>query len=668
MVTGPRETPHPIILHVDDQGNPVRLAEASAIYVTTVSALNISATNYLGLSLTGVAVPQGTGTEIQFRRNSTQLGGDSSLTFDEGNQRLRAAEIVVGDLSSTNTIYSEETITARLSVSSPSISSIDFKTQTLSATTISAVTVCATNYNSLFDSLNFQNLDARYLNSSGDSVTGSFTVQSLSATTISATNWRGLPSALATWNASSIQGIPVTSTPPSPLQTLIYKDGVWQPSSVAGVAGGIPGGSPLTIQFNNGIFSGVDSVKYSESISGLSLTTLSSTNLSSVNIRVTTISATTYENNGSGLPTWNAQKIQDVPVSKSGGLVYKDILAIDSGGTRFEKTGIDDYASWVYTSIKPTIHNELPQTNASALRGFTVTSTTPSANNVLIYTGSTWAPSSAISLNTISATNWRGLPSSLAIWNASAVRGVEVLSVDNAVTGNVLGAFVYSRQTNQYYTLPFSSTAIAGTRTYGDIGKQGQVVASYLGSATPSLQINPVFASINDFPENNDVLVFSSALYADGLGGPGWTWAQPSSLVPTVTPFGSTGEIQFKGPNGQFSSIPGLLYGSDNNYLGAPNIYIPDGGTIDTPFIYSRGGGYIAAAISIVNVSAGVYNIFGKETSSAATVTPPSNNNQNIVYDLTAQKWKPGYAIYQATSTPAPGFGSNGDVYFQYLP
>ena len=43
-------------------------------------------------------------------------------------------------------------------------------------------------------------------------------------------------------------------------------------------------------------------------------------------------------------------------------------------------------------------------------------------------------------------------------------------------------------------------------------------------------------------------------------------------------------------------------------------------------------------------------------------------NNQNIVYDSTAQQWKPGYAVYQATGIPDPGTGSNGDIYFRYIP
>jgi hypothetical protein len=360
MTTGPRPTPHPIILHVDDNGNPVRLAEASAIYVTSAVIGTLSATNYVGLTVDG-GVPVGVGTEVQFRKNSTEFDGDTSLTFDKVNQRLNAAEIVVGDLSATNKLYSEESITAAQGIFARSVSSTSATALTLSATTISAVTVCATNYNSLFDSLSFQNLDNRYLNSSGDSVTGSFYLQNLSSVTISATSYQNLPSALATWNASAIRGITVTSTAPLQYQSLVYFDGAWQPSSLAvGPGGGTPGGAALSLQFNNGVFSGVDAIKYDPSINGIQSVVLSSTNISSVNISVGVISATTYENLKEGTAQWNANKIQDVPVSKPGGISHKDILAGSSDNARLEKTDVDTYSNWVYEVIKPTIHAELP--------------------------------------------------------------------------------------------------------------------------------------------------------------------------------------------------------------------------------------------------------------------------------------------------------------------
>ena len=71
MTTGPRPTPHPIILHIDDNGNPVRLAEASAIYVTSAVIGTISATNYEGLNVGQVGVPGGDANgQIHYRKSS----------------------------------------------------------------------------------------------------------------------------------------------------------------------------------------------------------------------------------------------------------------------------------------------------------------------------------------------------------------------------------------------------------------------------------------------------------------------------------------------------------------------------------------------------------------------------------------------------------------------
>jgi len=660
MTTGPRPTPHPIILHIDDNGNPVRLAEASAIYVASAVIGTLSAINYQGLGINGGA--DGNEGSVQFKSNNG-FRGEEGFTYNNDTFTLNVINVNI-----TNTLSS---INFRSSV----VSSTNSSAVNLYATTISATTVCATNYNAALEALSFQNLDNRYLNASGDSVTGSFYLQNVSAVNLSATNYLNIPSTSAIWNASAIRGIPVTSTPPSLGESLVFKDGYWQPSAVGGGVGGTPGDPALSIQFKNGsFFSGVESIKYNSSINGIQSVTISSTNLSSTNLSSTTlrsvgvcatnISATTYQNLQEDTPKWNASKIYGTPFDKN--VLLLDDFITYNGATAWKNTTKADVANLLYPLIQPQIPSGLATWNASAIRGITVTATAPSLNNVLVYNGSVWTPSSAISLATVSSTRYLGLPSGEATWNASAIRGANVLAVDAGLTtANPIGTLIYNKTNNEYLTIPFSSTILNGSRDLLVTPYQGQIVASYLGSASDYFQINPVWKTFNDIPSNKDVLVFSSSLY--GLPGGGWTWEQPSALVPQVTPFGSTGQIQFKGPNGQFSSIPGILYGTDNNYLGAPNIYIPDGGTIDTPFIYSRGGGYVGAAMSMVYVSAATYNIFGKDTSSAGSPTPTSNN-QTITYDSTGQKWKPGYAVYQATGIPNNSQGVNGDIYFRYIP
>jgi hypothetical protein len=68
MTTGPRPTPHPIILHVDDNGNPVRLAEASAIYVASAVIGTLSAINYQGIGANAGA--EGVEGSVQFKSNN----------------------------------------------------------------------------------------------------------------------------------------------------------------------------------------------------------------------------------------------------------------------------------------------------------------------------------------------------------------------------------------------------------------------------------------------------------------------------------------------------------------------------------------------------------------------------------------------------------------------
>ena len=703
MTTGPRNTPHPIILHVDESNNPVRLAEASSIYVTSATIVSatittISATNWLGLeSLDGF--PGGSTYEVQYKGADGNFAAENAFRYDPTTNLLIVPNLYIGNLSSTNFASLDEV--RAISFSSIGLSSTSFNTDTVNSNniyvvTLSATTVCATNYDAQFDALSFSNLDSRYLNSAGDSVTGNFVVQALSATTISAINYLNLPSAIATWNASSIQGRSVTSTAPSLGESLVWLGSAWGPSAVAGGAGGNAADPNLSIQFKNGaFFSGTGNVTYNQSISGIESVGLSSTNLISRNISATIVSATSYLNLREGDPLWNASKIQDADVLKDILIANGDILVYTTPGNNWETHTPSEYADFIY----PVIQNRIPSAaavwNASSIQGRAVTSTPPVANNVLIFNGSVWTPSSAIYLSTVSSTNlssvsaritglsattisavnWQGLPSAVATWNANKINGIEVLGIDEDVTGTTLGAFFYSRPNNQYYTLPFSSVAIAGSRdvnTLPSINPQGQIVASYLGSATPSLQINPVFAT----PGINDVLVFSSNLYGSPVVS-GWTWQQASSLITPTTAAGSFGGvIQVRGPNGEFSSIPDFYYDAQFSSLRIPKtMYFPDEGYLEAYWITSRSNvvsPYVSANFIDVatqirprEVSATTYKLFGANTSSTGTVTA---NNQTITYDFGASRWKPGYTVFQATATPTTGIGSDGDIYFQYLP
>jgi hypothetical protein len=714
MTTGPRDTPYPIILHVDDSGNPVRLAEASAIYTASATILSatittLSATNYLGLNVCGAGLPAGGDGQVQYRRNATQFGADSGFTYNEADSLLNVTQLQANNFSSLYGTFLNN-LTRAEEFSSLTVSTLNSRIGTLSATTISAITVCATNYNSLFDSLSFTNLDNRYLNSSGESVTGSFYIQNLSGAVFSATTYLNLPSGAAVWNASALAGRPVTSTAPGQYEILVFDGVAWVPSGIDSIAGvgATPNGPAGSVQFKSGsTFVGSSTVKYNESISGLELTNTSSVNLSSTNIRSTTVSATDYLNIPSGTSLWNANKIADVTITKVpvGNWQNTNILAYFGGS--LVRTAVTDYGGWVYDEIESRIHTNLPQTNASAIRGVSVTSTAPVGYDVLVYNGSVWTPSASVLLSNVSstnlggttivgsrasitnvtativsatnlsATNYFGLPSGVATWNASAIKGANVVTVDAGITtANPVGVFVYNKTSNEYLTIPFSSVALNGTRDISitALPIQGQVVASYLGSASPYFQINPAWNTpgLNHVPVNKDVLVFSSNLYNTGQGS--WTWAQPSALYRTSAA-GSTGYVQFAGAGGAFSGDSNLIYYPevgklDLSTIWADIMYFP-GNDNNSTYITKSGMNVqflqVFGSLTSPNVSATYYNIFGKQTSSTGSPTP-TFNNQTITYDSAGQQWKPGYAVYQATGVPDNSVGSNGDIYFRYIP
>lgn len=727
MTTGPRPTPHPIILHVDANGNPVRLAEASAIYATNVSAVTliattVSAINYQGLQVTGGGLPGGTEDgQVQFRTGGGgSFGGEPGLTYNKITNTLAAQNIYVGNVSSIEAASFADV--KAVSLSSTTLNSTTLNTNTVNSTdiraiTLSATTVCAVNYDAQFNALSFSNLDNRYLNSSGDSVTGSFVVQALSATTISATNYLNLPSASAIWNASSIQGRSVTSTAPSLGDSLVWLGTAWGPSAVAAGAGGIPADPNLSIQFKNGtFFSGTDNVTYNQSISGIQSVGLSSTNLTSKNISATVVSATTYLNLGEDEPIWNASKIQDFDVLKTSP-EEGDILVVNSSINSWVTKSPSEYADYIY----PVIQNRIPSAaavwNASAIQGRAVTSTPPVANNVLIFNGSVWTPSASISLGTITATNLGGtdivgtranitnLSSTTVSANNVTVNSISSLNI-SATSARVVGLSAITISATTYRNLPQTDASSIGGYTINLVTsptnwdiltynnnswESGSTARLFSVSSTNLSSISARITGLSattisattwqGLPPTNAsafgglVSGFVSPTFGDllivGFGDNNITNVTPAVAAPglaSVLTNGNEGAIQFKGPAGQFSSAPDLYYSPEYKNFSASNIFIPDGGTINTNFITVRNGANLNGLVKIETVSATAYTLFGRDTSSANTVTPPSNNNQNIVYDSVAQRWKPGYAVYQATGTPAVGLGSNGDIYFQYLP
>ena len=125
MTTGPRPTPYPIVLQIDASGTPVGIGEASSLYVSSVSAVTITATNYIGLgSLSGY--PGGSVGDIQVKSGNTTFSGYSNLRYDP----------------TISTLFSNL-------LSSTSISAITLRAATVSATNY--LNLPSTNLSSLLD-------------------------------------------------------------------------------------------------------------------------------------------------------------------------------------------------------------------------------------------------------------------------------------------------------------------------------------------------------------------------------------------------------------------------------------------------------------------------------------------------------------------------------------
>lgn len=101
MSIGPRDKPYPLIAHVDSTTNkPVKIAEASAIFVSSVSATTVSATNYLNLPGAGTANEAFSVVfEAKNNSNTTTIPKGTPVAIVGAN----GANILIAPLSSVNT-------------------------------------------------------------------------------------------------------------------------------------------------------------------------------------------------------------------------------------------------------------------------------------------------------------------------------------------------------------------------------------------------------------------------------------------------------------------------------------------------------------------------------------------------------------------------------------
>ena len=626
MTSVPSNPPYPIILNVDQYGNPVRLAEANAIFVSSIVAISVSAASYGGLSNSVNGAPGGLEESVQINKGDGTHIGYPEFTYDEAAQKLSIQNINVAQNSILNDVTATNLSSVTVSSDTATINTATINTittDTLTATSLSSTTVCGVN--SILSSI----------------ITNSLLTTNVTATTISATNWINYPSpnnTSAIWAASSIAGYPVSANSPGAYSILVFLDGKWVASAVPTGAGGAnPAGDTYYLQFKNGILlSALDTAQYDPTISGVRARGISATTyynlpndvsnslnshiasavhweLSTLDNRylnasgdtastarfifssvsISSLHASSYSNLPSGSPFWNADRLRGTAISQttpagnnvlvydgavwtpSGSISLGTISATNLGATNIvgSRVNVTDISS---VTVSAETYLNLPQTNASSLMGFAISSLTPSAGQALVYSNAAaaWAPGYRIFQSSAAPSNLEGFEGDIflqynaanafaqasGLTNASAILGEQISpkeasGADTVFSGTDFGLVVYSYATSAYTTLRADGTTLNGNRDYSFASwplAQGSIVASFLGSASEYFQINPAWNSVGllqlsalpgyeypgypDIPQDKDVLVFNENLYGKQILPIGaisrdykaWTWERLS--------------------------------------------------------------------------------------------------------------------------------------------
>jgi len=184
MSIGPRDKPYPLVTHIDSvTGKPVKLAEASAIYVSSVSAISISATNYYNLpqsasylsGLLDVSNPLNATTGQSLIWSSTKWIA-SSVAFSPNVTSLAGT----GVFATTASLAAYETTAYS-------------RNNYVLTSTNNNLSSAFSNHLASAVHWDLNTLNTNYINASGDSTNAGFYFSSLSGTTISATTYQNLP-------------------------------------------------------------------------------------------------------------------------------------------------------------------------------------------------------------------------------------------------------------------------------------------------------------------------------------------------------------------------------------------------------------------------------------------------------------------------------------------
>jgi len=194
------------------------------IVTGTVSANTVSATQYQNLPSSVI---------VWASANYAVFAG--SATNSQNATNAASATLAAQATSATFAYFSASATTALTATSASLSYQATSATQALNSTNAASATIAA-QATSATSSINAQQAP------NGFNVTGT-----LSAPTISATNYLNIGNTIAQWNASALQGSPVSANlTPTANQSLVYNGSVWTASSIVTGGGGVTDHGALT--------------------------------------------------------------------------------------------------------------------------------------------------------------------------------------------------------------------------------------------------------------------------------------------------------------------------------------------------------------------------------------------------------------------------------------
>jgi len=336
-----------------------------------------------------------------------------------------------------------------------------------------------------------------------------------------------------TWSGSlalsaGLKDVDLT-TPPTNNQVLKWNDTAkrWKAADDStGVGGGTPGGNNTNVQINfESNFSGNAGLTY--------------------NLDTSTLRAQYYSNLPSGDPIWNARQLSGIPLvsglldptpQNGDVLTYLVSPSVPTTGWYYAQPG-GSTAGGNDTQIQfnnggafsgsPAL---IWQNSTSSLISKQLSATTVSAGTIHV------GGSDGYIRNNNGSIGISSIGGSVSISGTGSV-SLQGLSVNAAAwpeAGSNNGVVFYSDAGNSLLIARLNGQALNGSRDFFGSQPQGYLVASYLGSSTPAMQIDPYYATnyaplgLPNYPQNKEVLIYNDDLYPALGTVPAWTWERLS--------------------------------------------------------------------------------------------------------------------------------------------